>query len=157
MPTQGREFRGQLLNFRKDGFPLLNDIFITPVHGDPQRPTVVTYFVAIQRFRPANISLGPLPRKPAGWLPDNLAGEREPIPTPITWSTGGTDRDEREWLNDIGDRELRHLFGFLNLKGLAAMAATSRRMRRLVDTDSVWHTVCERLWGAVSFNTLVAS
>lgn len=118
------------------------------MHGDPQRPTVVTYFVAIQRFRPANISLGPLPRKPAGWLPDNLAGEREPIPTPVTWSTGGTDRDEREWLSDMGDRELCHLLGFLNLKGLAAMAATSRRMRRLVDTDSVWQTVCERLWGA---------
>ena len=136
------------LNFRKDGSPLLNDTFITPVCSDPARPDVVTYFVAIQRFRPCNISLGPLPIKPADHLPDTLSGESAPVPTPMSWASGGEARDTKDWLGVLGERELCHFLSFLNIKSLAAMACTSRYLHRLVNTDGVWQKACRTLWGA---------
>ena len=63
---QGEEFRGQVVNFRKDGTPLINDVYAVPVRGDWRRPDAVTQLLLIQRFRPANIPLGPLPAKFAG-------------------------------------------------------------------------------------------
>lgn len=50
---QKTEFRGELLNFRKDGTPLTNSLYITPIRGDPSDPQQVTHIVGIQNFRSA--------------------------------------------------------------------------------------------------------
>jgi len=126
---------------------VLNELFITPLCSDPRRPSLVTHYAGVVRLRPANLpQLGPLPLKVKNWLPDSLAGERAPLPVPLCWASGGLERDAKDWLADLGDRELSHLLGFLNLKGLAAVASTSRRMRRLAQCDAIWRTVCMRLW-----------
>ena len=55
---EGVEFQGELLNFRKDGTPLMNRLRLTPIHGDDG---IVTHIIGIQLFTEANIDLGPMP------------------------------------------------------------------------------------------------
>ncbi|RYR13937.1 hypothetical protein Ahy_B04g070672 isoform C [Arachis hypogaea] len=54
---EGVEFQGELLNFRKDGSPLMNRLRLTPIYGDDE----ITHVIGIQFFTEANIDLGPLP------------------------------------------------------------------------------------------------
>ncbi|CAD6335549.1 unnamed protein product [Miscanthus lutarioriparius] len=54
----GIEFRGDLLNFRKDGTPLMNRLHLTPIYGDDE---TITHHMGIQFFTDANVDLGPLP------------------------------------------------------------------------------------------------
>jgi len=135
---------------------VLNSLFITPLHSDPWHPATVTHLAAVVRMRPAIANLGPLPSKLRNWLPDTLAGEREKLPTPLSWATGGTERDAKDWLGEMGDRELSYLLGFLNLKGLAAIAATCTRMRALVSQSSVWRDALQRLWPPSAIAQLAA-
>jgi clock-associated PAS protein ZTL len=140
-------FRGTLVCFRKDGTPLVSELDVVPVRGDPWRPEAVTLLLNVHHFRSSDLALGPLPEKLRGWLPDTLGGERAPIPTPMSWALGGGNaRDVRDWVSELGDRELSHLLGFLNIKGLASIACTCRRMRRLAQADTVWRAACSRLW-----------
>ncbi|XP_014492771.1 adagio protein 1 [Vigna radiata var. radiata] len=53
---EGVEFQGELLNFRKDGSPLMNRLRLTPIYGDDE----ITHVIGIQFFTEANIDLGPL-------------------------------------------------------------------------------------------------
>jgi len=145
-PPQREPFECTLLNFRKDGSPVMNNLYITPLYSDPRRPALATHFAGVIRLRPADLTLGPLPLKPSRWLPDTLAGSQASLPVPASWNAGASERDDKDWLAEMGDRELSHLLGFLNFSGLAACAATCRRMRRLVESDAVWSVVCGRLW-----------
>ena len=145
-PTQRESFEGTLLNFRKDGSPVMNHLHITPLYSDPRRPTLATHYAGVICLRPADLNLGPLPLKPSRWLPDTLAGSQASLPVPASWAAGTQERDTKDWFADMGDREVSHLLGFLNLKGVAAMATTCRRMRRLAGGDPVWRSVCTRLW-----------
>ena len=52
------EFQGDLLNFRKDGSPLMNRLRLTPIYGDDK---TITHVIGIQFFTEANLDLGPLP------------------------------------------------------------------------------------------------
>ena len=53
----GVEFQGDLLNFRKDGSPLMNRLRLTPIYGDDK---TITHVIGIQFFTEANLDLGPL-------------------------------------------------------------------------------------------------
>lgn len=54
----GIEFQGELLNFRKDGSPLMNRLRLVPIYGDDE---TITHFIGIQLFSEATVDLGPLP------------------------------------------------------------------------------------------------
>ncbi|KAK9276855.1 hypothetical protein L1049_006392 [Liquidambar formosana] len=51
---EGFEFQGELLNFRKDGTPLVNRLRLAPIHDDDG---TVTHIIGIQVFSEANIDL----------------------------------------------------------------------------------------------------
>ena len=51
--THGRDFQGTVLNFTRDGTPVMNDLLMCPIFGDTTRPTRVTHYAGIQRFHPA--------------------------------------------------------------------------------------------------------
>ncbi|KVG77631.1 PAC motif-containing protein [Cynara cardunculus var. scolymus] len=48
------DFQGELLNFRKDGTPLVNRLRLAPIHGDDG---IVTHIICIQVFTEAKIDL----------------------------------------------------------------------------------------------------
>ncbi|KAK6159067.1 hypothetical protein DH2020_006381 [Rehmannia glutinosa] len=54
----GIEFQGELLNFRKDGSPLMNRLRMTPIYGDDE---TITHIIGIQVFTEVTLDLGPLP------------------------------------------------------------------------------------------------
>lgn len=54
---EGIEFQGELLNFRKDGTPLMNRLRLTPIYGDDE---TITHVIGIQFFTETNIDLGPV-------------------------------------------------------------------------------------------------
>ncbi|XP_043695066.1 adagio protein 3-like [Telopea speciosissima] len=49
--VKGVEFQGELLNFRKNGTPLVNRLQLRPIHGDDG---IVTHIIGIQTFSEAN-------------------------------------------------------------------------------------------------------
>ncbi|GMH20345.1 hypothetical protein Nepgr_022186 [Nepenthes gracilis] len=51
---EGLEFQGELLNFRKDGTPLVNRLRLSPIHEDSG---VVTHVIGIQVYSEAKIDL----------------------------------------------------------------------------------------------------
>nr|AML78586.1 putative LOV domain-containing protein [Passiflora caerulea] len=55
---EGVGFQGELLNFRKDGSPLMNRLHLTSICGDDG---TITHVTGIQFFTETNIDLGPLP------------------------------------------------------------------------------------------------
>lgn len=149
---QGKDVECEILNFRRDGAPLINNLYICPLHSDPQQPEKVTHFLGLARFRLAKVApelLGPLPERPPDWVrQDTLSGDSGAIPVPSSWASGGAERDAKDWLGELGDREVSHLMGFLSFQGLAALGATCRRFRRLAAQDHVWKSICQRVWGA---------
>jgi hypothetical protein len=148
-------FRGTLVCFRKDGTPLVSELDVVPVRGDPWRPETVTLLLNVHHFRASDLALGPLPSKLHGWLPDTLGGELAPMPTPTSWALGGGNaRDVRDWVSELGDREVSHLLGFLNIKGLASVACTCSRLKRLAHADAVWRAACSRLWSEPTLASL---
>lgn len=141
------EFYGVLLNFRKNGAPMYNTLFLTPLCADVRNPGVVTHFAGVQTFRTADIDLGPLPPKPPTWLPDRVTGDQVQQVMHDRWLSGNEQRDDLPWLDILGDQEAIFLLCSLNMKALAAIGCTCRRLRRLGSLDVVWERVCQRLWG----------
>ncbi|CAI7740673.1 unnamed protein product [Closterium sp. NIES-54] len=60
--AEGREFCGEILNFRKDGSAIMNNLCIAPIRGSDT--STVTHFVGVQSFAETNVELGPLPGPP---------------------------------------------------------------------------------------------
>ncbi|CAI5524807.1 unnamed protein product [Closterium sp. Naga37s-1] len=60
--AEGREFCGEILNFRKDGSAIMNTLCIAPIRGSDT--STVTHFVGVQSFAETNVELGPLPGPP---------------------------------------------------------------------------------------------
>ena len=56
--AEGIEFQGELLNFRKDGSPLMNRLHLVPIFDDDD---TISHVIGIQLFSEANVDLGPLP------------------------------------------------------------------------------------------------
>ncbi|KAL0453416.1 UNVERIFIED_CONTAM: Adagio protein 1 [Sesamum latifolium] len=52
---EGIEFEGELLNFRKDGSPLMNRLRMTPIYGDDE---TITHIIGIQVFTEVTLDLG---------------------------------------------------------------------------------------------------
>nr|7WA4_B Chain B, Adagio protein 2 [Arabidopsis thaliana] len=51
----GIEFQGELLNFRKDGSPLMNKLRLVPIREEDE----ITHFIGVLLFTDAKIDLGP--------------------------------------------------------------------------------------------------
>ncbi|GJP64584.1 hypothetical protein CLOP_g21561 [Closterium sp. NIES-67] len=60
--AEGREFCGEILNFRKDGSAIMNTLCLAPIRGGDTN--AVTHFVGVQSFAETNVELGPLPGPP---------------------------------------------------------------------------------------------
>ncbi|CAI5473259.1 unnamed protein product [Closterium sp. Yama58-4] len=60
--AEGREFCGEILNFRKDGSAIMNTLCVAPIRGSDT--SAVTHFVGVQSFAETNVELGPLPGPP---------------------------------------------------------------------------------------------
>ncbi|RZB64863.1 Adagio protein 1 isoform C [Glycine soja] len=149
---EGVEFQGELLNFRKDGSPLMNRLRLTPIYGDGE----ITHVIGIQFFTEANIDLGPLPG------------------STIKESTKSSDRFHSvlSSLNPlpVGDRNVtRGVCGILQLsdevlslkilarltpRDIASVASVCRRLYELTENEDLWRMVCQNAWGSETTRVL---
>lgn len=175
--TEGREFQGELLNFRKDGSPLINRLCITPICG---QAGTLTHFIGIQAFTEARLELGPLPAPPwkshalAQAPASVLAGQglggpvaRQAVSGEPSGSGAADGRCKRrstteagvsgsadsaagsgEGLLALSDEVLaQRVFSLVGPRDLACLAMVCRRFHHLADSDSVWAAVCTAQWG----------
>lgn len=149
----GTQFRGDLLNFRKDGFPLMNRLHLTPIYGDDD---IITHYMGIQFFTNANVDLGPVPgsvtREPVRstrFAPDNFF---RPITT-------GLEQDNfcREYssLFQLTDEVLcQSILSRLSPRDVASVSSVCRRLYDLTKNEDLWRMVCRNAWGSETTRAL---
>lgn len=141
---EGIEFQGELLNFRKDGSPLLNRLRLTPIYGDDE---VITHVIGIQFFTEANIDLGPISGK-------DSAKSTERFRTGLSFlpflSTG--DRNVARGMCGIlqlSDEVISlKILSRLTPRDIAAVGSVSRRFYALTKNEDLWRMVCQNAWGS---------
>ncbi|KAI4344427.1 hypothetical protein L6164_011656 [Bauhinia variegata] len=150
---EGIEFQGELLNFRKDGSPLMNRLRLTPIYGDDQ---TITHVIGIQFFTEANIDLGPV------------------FGSTIKESTKSSDRFHSILSSlrslPVGDRNVsRGVCGLLQLsdevisfkilarltpRDIASIGSVCRQLYELTKNEDLWRMVCQNAWGCETTRVL---
>nr|AML79201.1 putative LOV domain-containing protein [Nepenthes alata] len=142
----GIEFNGELLNFRKDGSPLMNRLRLTPIYGDDE---TITHVIGIQVFSEANIDLGPLP----GIAVKEFARSSEQYRS--SFSSLQTSRAaERSicrgvcGLLQLSDEVLAmKILSRLTPRDIAAVGSVCMRLYKLTKNEDLWRVVCQNAWG----------
>ena len=143
----GLEFRGELLNFRKDETPMMNRLCLTPIHSDDG---TISHIIGIQVFCETNIDLGPLACSswketlhPTEWsTEDSTALYKGKTPTseqPFRHSCG---------LLDLSDEVLgQKILALLSPRDVASLGSACTRLFNLTKNEDLWKTVCQNAWG----------
>ncbi|KAK9105897.1 hypothetical protein Scep_022741 [Stephania cephalantha] len=149
---EGVEFQGELLNFSKDGTPLVNRLRLMPIHGDDG---IVSHVIGIQVFSEAKTDLNrvsyPVFKQSSHHQIDHSA-ERESV-----FSKKGP----VEQSNDVcgilllSDEVLAHnILSRLTPRDVASIGSVCRRIRQLTKNESVRKMVCQNAWGREVTGTL---
>nr|AML78851.1 putative LOV domain-containing protein [Ptisana attenuata] len=145
--TEGLEFRGELLNFRKDGTPLMNKLCLTPIFGDDG---VMTHIIGIQSFTEVKLNLGPLPGLPlkesCHWTFEQSSDSRNLYRS----SPCGPGQSSREFcgLLRLSDEVLAlNILARLTPRDVASLGMVCRRLHILTKNEDLWRLVCQNAWG----------
>nr|AML78197.1 putative LOV domain-containing protein [Lygodium japonicum] len=139
--SEGQEFRGELLNFRKDGTPLMNKLCLTPIFGDDG---IMTHLIGIQSFTEAKLELGPLPGPP--WKASFCRGFRPSEDfsvhkvSPASSGYCGLLRLSDEVL-------LLNILARLAPRDVASLGMVCWRLYKLSKSEDLWKLVCRNAWG----------
>ncbi|XP_030456375.1 adagio protein 1-like [Syzygium oleosum] len=141
---EGIEFQGELLNFRKDGSPLLNRLRLTPIYGDDE---AITHVIGIQFFTEANIDLGPISGKDSAKSTERFRTGLYSLPM---LSTG--DRNVARGscgILQLSDEVISlKILSRLTPRDIAAVGSVSRRFYALTKNEDLWRMVCQNTWGS---------
>lgn len=142
---QGIEFQGELLNFRKDGTPLMNRLKLAPIHDDDG---VVTHVIGIQVFSEAKIDLNclsyPVFKETCTRDYDRM-GE---IPVREGSSPLRQQHQEICGILRLSDEVLAHnVLSNLTPRDMASLGSVCRRFRQLTKDEHVRKMVCQNAWG----------
>lgn len=149
----GTEFRGDVLNFRKDGSPLMNRLHLTPIYADDE---TITHYMGIQFFTNANVDLGPLPglmtKEPVRstrFAPDNLF-------RPISMGPGESNFcREYSSLFELTDEVLcQSILSRLSPRDIASVSSVCRCLYHLTRNEDLWRMVCQNAWGCETTQAL---
>nr|AML77323.1 putative LOV domain-containing protein [Ptilidium ciliare var. pulcherrimum] len=155
--TQGVEFRGELLNFRKDGTPLTNKLCMTPIQSEDG---TITHVIGIQSFTEAKLDLGPLPFPPwkesSEWRKHHLSEDS----CSYKQSPGGPGQSSRDCsgLLQISDEVLMHnILAIVTPRDVAALGLVCKRLHEMTKNEGLWRLVCQNAWGLDATAALEAS
>nr|AML76831.1 putative LOV domain-containing protein [Maesa lanceolata] len=142
---EGIEFNGELLNFRKDGSPLINRLRLEPIHGDDG---TVTQVIGVQVFSEARLDLNtvsyPVFKETyqqqfdqAGNYSLNKRGQ-----LPIN------QQPEICGFLQLSDEVLAHnILSRLTPRDVASIGSVCSRIRQLTKNEHVRKMVCQNAWG----------
>nr|AML79187.1 putative LOV domain-containing protein [Idiospermum australiense] len=149
----GVEFQGDLLNFRKDGTPLMNRLRISPIYGDDD---TITHFIGIQFFTEANVDLGPLPiasakgsTKSSYHFLSDLSVSR-----PISTCRGNNYRDYCGLLLLTDEVLSQKIFSRLTPRDIASVGSVCKRLYEITKNEDLWRMVCQNAWGSETTRVL---
>nr|AML78982.1 putative LOV domain-containing protein [Retrophyllum minus] len=155
--NEGIEFQGEILNFRKDGSPLMNSICIKPIHDNEG---VITHFIGIQFFKKANLDLGtlhaPVQKKPNHTthmqILEDLYGEKS------LFFSGINSSQKCCPLFSVSDEVLVvNILIRLTPRDVASLGSVCHRFYNLTKDDGVWNLVCQNVWGKETTSILETS
>ncbi|XP_057533732.1 adagio protein 1-like [Amaranthus tricolor] len=149
----GVEFQGELLNFRKDGSPLMNNLRLVPIYGDDE---TITHFIGIQLFSKANVDLGPLP---------SFAAKESTRASDLFRSGLSSFQPLQSWernmyfevcgLFQLSDEVLTlKILSRLTPRDIAAVSSVCRRLYELTQNEDLWRMVCQNAWGSETTRVL---
>ncbi|GAB2218268.1 hypothetical protein Drorol1_Dr00001488 [Drosera rotundifolia] len=144
----GKEFQGELLNFRKDGSPLMNRLRLTPIFGDDE---TITHVIGIQFFSEANIDMGPLPT-----IPRTIDRFRSSFTSAQPTRAAGRNFYRGSCgLFQLGDEVLSlMILSRLTPRDLAAVSSVCRHLCELTKNEDLWRMVCQNEWGSETTRVL---
>ncbi|XP_031379289.1 adagio protein 3 [Punica granatum] len=149
---QGIEFQGELLNFRKDGTPLVNRLKLAPIHDDDG---IVTHIIGIQIFSEAKIDLNcvsyPVFKEKCSQEYDQT-GEFTPRDgsSPLMQQ-----HQEICGILQLSDEVLAHnILSRLTPRDVASLGSACRRIRQLTNNEHLRKLVCQNAWGREVTGTL---
>ncbi|MBA0706222.1 hypothetical protein Golax_018347 [Gossypium laxum] len=147
---EGIEFQGELLNFRKDGTPLVNILKLAPIHDDDG---IVTHIIGIQVFSEAKLDLNrvsyPVFKETCNQQLDESAQYSHFSNPPFS--------QHREicGILQLSDEVLAHnILSRLTPRDVASIGSVCRRIRQLTKNEHVRKMVCQNAWGREVTGTL---
>ncbi|KAG8503454.1 hypothetical protein CXB51_001432 [Gossypium anomalum] len=147
---EGIEFQGELLNFRKDGTPLVNILKLAPIHDDDG---IVTHIIGIQVFSEAKLDLNrvsyPVFKETCNQQLDESAQYSHFSNPPFS--------RHREicGILRLSDEVLAHnILSRLTPRDVASIGSVCRRIRQLTKNEHVRKMVCQNAWGREVTGTL---
>nr|AML79312.1 putative LOV domain-containing protein [Gunnera manicata] len=146
------EFQGKLLNFRKDGSPLMNSLRLIPFCGDNE---MITHIIGIQFFTEANLNLGPIRAKEfvklSGRFRSSLSSYR-PVPSGNQTICRGICE-----ILQLSDEVLSlKILSRLTPRDIASVGSVCRRLYELTKDEDLWRMVCQNAWGSETTHALEA-
>nr|AML78889.1 putative LOV domain-containing protein [Osmunda sp. BC-2016] len=151
--NEGLEFRGELLNFRKDGTPLTNKLCLTPILGNDG---IVTHVIGIQSFTESKLDLGPLPGPP--WKePCHRTFNQSDDVSLYRSSPYGPCQSMREFcgLFRLSDEVLAlNVLARLAPRDVASLGMVCKCLHRLTKSEDIWKLVCQNAWGMATASLL---
>lgn len=151
---EGVEFQGELLNFRKDGTPLMNRLRLTPIHGDDG---IITHIIGIQLFTEANIDLGPMPLpfyKEASTRCVDRSLSDPFLYRPAVIGQGHFCR-EICGIFQLSDEVIaQKILSRLTPRDVASVGSACKRLYQLTKNEDLWRMVCQNAWGSETTRVL---
>ncbi|GAB4840453.1 Adagio protein 3 [Ancistrocladus abbreviatus] len=147
----GVEFQGELLNFRKDGTPLVNRLRLSPIRADGG---TVTHVIGIQIFSEAKIDLNrvsyPVFKEKCQQQSD-ISGKYSPVSGLVSC----TQHQDTCGILQLSDEVLAHnILSRLTPRDVASVGSVCRRIRQLTKNEHVRKMVCQNTWGREVTGTL---
>ncbi|KAJ4959035.1 hypothetical protein NE237_026146 [Protea cynaroides] len=149
----GVDFQGELLNFRKDGTPLMNRLRLTPISDDDD---MITHVIGIQFFTEANIDLGPLPGSSAkesirssDRFHSDLFSYRH-----VPAGQGIVPRDFCGILQLSEEVLCQKILSRLTPRDIASVGSVCKRLFFLTKNEDLWRMVCQNAWGSETTRAL---
>nr|AML78101.1 putative LOV domain-containing protein [Polygala lutea] len=140
----GFEFHGELLNFKKDGTPLVNRLRLAPIHDDDG---VVTHVIGIQVFSETSIDLNRL-SYPVFKQTCNQNAENKSEFSSLSGKSLYIQHKDVCGILQLSDEVLAHnILSRLTPRDVASIGSVCTRIRLLTKNDHVRKMVCQNAWG----------
>nr|AML77912.1 putative LOV domain-containing protein [Lomandra longifolia] len=145
----GISFQGDLLNFKKDGSPLMNRLQLTPIYGDDE----ITHFLGIQFFTEAHVDLGPLSGSfIKEYVKPSTRFTSESFYRPA--SAGNICREVCSMFQ-LSDEVLSHkILSKLAPRDIASVGSVCKRLNLLSKNEDLWKMVCQNAWASETTRAL---
>ncbi|WCJ42211.1 Adagio protein 1 [Euphorbia peplus] len=150
---EGIEFQGELLNFRKDGSPLMNRLRLTPIYGEDD---IITHIIGIQFFTEANIDLGPVSGSTIKECVKSAEHFRSGFPTyrPVRAGDRNVCRGFCGMLQLSDEVISMKILSRLTPRDIASIGSVCRRLYDLTKNEDLWRVVCQNAWGSETTRVL---